>query len=145
MVFETFENKADIGVRGKSTTISGAFEECAKAMMSVMIDIDSIEPKKSHVLNIKAQDEQSLLTAFLNELLFVKDKKKMIYSKFRVVISKGTNSEGTEEILLKATCFGEKIDSKKHLFKVDVKAPTYSELKVEQNKGMWVAQCIVDV
>jgi SHS2 domain-containing protein len=144
MSFETFENKADIGVRGKSGSLSGAFEECAKAMMSVMVDVDAIEPKKSHVIKISAQDEPALLISFLNELLFIKDKKKMIYSKFRVSISK-ENIEEKEEFILKATLFGEKIDPKKHNFKVDIKAPTYSELKVESNKGSWVAQCIVDV
>lgn len=145
MSFETFENKADIGVRGKSNSLNGAFEECAKAMMSVMVDVNSIEPKKSHVIKISAQDESALLVSFLNELLFIKDKKKMIYSKFRVTITKEKNEEDKEEFVLKATLFGEKIDSKKHFFQVDVKAPTYSELKVESNKGMWVAQCIVDV
>lgn len=147
MVFETFANKADIGVRGKGNSMDSAFEECAKAMMSVMIDVESIELKKSHVLEIRAKDESALLISFLNELLFVKDKKKMIYGKFRVTISKEKNEggENKEEFILKATCFGEKIDLKKHNFKVDVKAPTYSELIVENNKGKWVVQCIVDV
>jgi SHS2 domain-containing protein len=145
MSFETFENKADIGVRGKGSTVSVAFEECAKAMMSVMVDVNLIEPKKSHVINIKAADMGALLIAFLNELLFIKDKKKMIYSKFRVNIAENKNDFGEEEFELKATLFGEKIDSKKHQFKVDVKAPTYSELKVEANKGIWTAQCVVDV
>ena len=145
MSFETFESKADVGVRGKSHSLNGAFEECAKAMMSVMTEVDSIEPKKSHLIKISAQDESALLISFLNELLFLKDKKKMIYSKFRVNISKEKNDEGIELFELKATLFGEKIDFKKHQFKVDVKAPTYSELKVENNKGNWIAQCIVDV
>ncbi|MGI6589323.1 MAG: archease [Candidatus Iainarchaeum sp.] len=144
-MFETFEHKADVGVRGKGNTIESAFEECAKAMISVMVDINSIEPKKSHVIKIKSTDESTLLINFLNELLFLKDKKKMIYSKFRVNIEENMNEDDLKEFNLKATCFGEKIDLKKHEFLVDVKAATYSQLKVKQENKTFVAQCIVDV
>lgn len=144
-MFETFEHKADVGVRGKGVNIESAFEECAKAMINVMTSIDLIEPKKSHVIKISAKDEQSLLVNFLNELLFLKDKKKMIYSKFRVSIEKIVEKNDLNTFLLKATCFGEKIDLKKHEFFVDVKAATYSQLKVFNEKNSWVAQCIVDV
>jgi SHS2 domain-containing protein len=144
-MFETFDNKADVGVRGKGKSIEQAFEGCAKALTSIMADIDSIEPKKAHVLEVKANDYGALLVSFLNELLFLKDTKKIIYSKFRAKILKEKNSEGKEIFVLKATIFGEKIDSKKHLLKVDPKAATYSQLSVEKKENEWIAQCIIDV
>lgn len=159
MSFETFEHKADIGVRGKGKTLNIAFEECAKALVSVMTQIDSITPIKSHVLNLSANNEGALLVLFLNELLFLKDKKKMLYSKYRVEINEELGKETKEEakaeiknikdddkkISLKAVVFGEKIDSKKHEFKVDAKAATYSQLEVKKEGNIWVAQCIIDV
>ncbi len=146
MAFEHFEHRADIGVRGRGKTESEAFEECAKAMTDVMADIDSIEPKKSHVLKLTAPDSSALLVKFLNELLFLKDTKKMLYSKIRVAITKNAGAEDKNEpFMLKATVFGEKIDAKKHGLKVDAKAATYTELKAEKEGNGWVAQCIIDV
>jgi SHS2 domain-containing protein len=144
--FEHFEHRADIGVRGIGKTVENAFEECARGMYEVMADVNSIEPKKAHVLTVKSADKQGLLVAFLNELLFIKDTKKMIYSKIRVNISTIRNdAKDAEEWELKATVFGEKIDQIKHKIKVDAKAATYSELKVEKEGDKWIAQCIIDV
>ncbi|MFA5126216.1 MAG: archease [archaeon] len=144
-MFETFDNKADIGVRGKGKSIEQAFEECAKALTSIMADIDLIEPKKAHVLEVKANDYGALLVSFLNELLVLKDIKRIIYSQFRVKILQEKNPEGKEIFILKATVFGEKINSKKHSLKVDPKAATYSQLLVDKKENEWVAQCIIDV
>jgi len=144
-MFETFDNKADIGVRGKGKSIEQAFEECAKALTSVMAKVESIEPKKSHVFEVKANDYGALLVTFLNELLVLKDTKRIIYSQFRVKILQEKNPEGKETFTLKATVFGEKIDSKKHSLKIDPKAATYSQLLVEKKGNEWTAQCIIDV
>ena len=63
--------------------------------------------------------------------------KNMFFSKFEITLN---------ENRLQAKIWGEKIDRQKHKPVVEVKAATYADLKVEQNKqGLWVAQCIVDV
>ena len=145
-MFETFAHKADIGIRGKGQTIQEAFMECAKALASVMANVRLIEPKKSHVINSKAKDLESLLISFLSELLFMKDSKKMLYSKYRVMVKEIPVASGAlKEFELKAVCFGEKIDPKKHELMTDVKAATYTELSVKKEDGQWIAQCIVDV
>ncbi|VVB76325.1 Protein archease [uncultured archaeon] len=139
-MYSTFENKADIGVRGKGTSLNTAFSECAKAMTSIMASLKKIAPKKKIVLEVKASDTQALLVAFLNELLFIKDAKQMIFSKFEVAVE--ADEHGAQ---LKAICFGEKINSKRHELMTEVKAATYSQLKVAKKGKEWVAQCIVDV
>ncbi|MFA6269065.1 MAG: archease [archaeon] len=144
-MFEHFEHKADIGIRGKGSTIEHAFEEAAKALTQIMASVECVEPKKAHTFEVKATDRGALLVSFLNELLFLKDTKKMLYSKFRTKITSHKNSSGEETFVLKATVFGEKIDSKKHSLKVDPKAATYSELLVEKKGNEWIAQCIIDV
>ncbi len=139
-MFQTFENKADIGVRGSGASLGVAFSECAKAMVSIMASPSKIAPKKKIVLQVKASDAQALLVAFLNELLYVKDTKQMLFSKFEVSVE--GDAHGAE---LKAICFGEKINPKKHELMTEVKAAAYSQLKVVKKGKEWVAQCIVDV
>lgn len=51
MAYETFEHTADIGIRGIGDNLEQAFEEGAKAMFSVMYDINSIKPNQELKLN----------------------------------------------------------------------------------------------
>ncbi|MFA5930992.1 MAG: archease [archaeon] len=148
-MFEHFEHKADIGIRGKGNTLNQAFEECALALTAIMAEPSSIMLKKSHIIELNATDHGALLVSFLNELLFIKDKKKMIYAKFRIKLGKENivNETGkvNEMVTLKATMFGEKINYNKHSIKVDPKAATYSELFAGEKNGQFIAQCIIDV
>ena len=139
-MFEHFEHKADIGIRGFGATLEEAFVEAAKAMTDVIVDVKSVGKDKKELIQANANDEAALLVAFLNQILFIKDTKKLIFSDFVVHIAK----QG-EKFQLRAKAAGTTLDPKKHNFKVDVKAATYSELKVAKQGPKWIAQCIVDV
>jgi SHS2 domain-containing protein len=139
-MFETFEHKADIGVRGFGKSREEAFSECAKAMFSVIAELKEISGKESQNLEIKAQGQEGLLVGFLNELLFLHDSKQMLFSSFDLYI---TGPPGS--LKLEGKVFGEKINKARHGIKGDVKAATYHQAKVLQDRGKWVAQCVVDV
>jgi len=139
-MFEHFEHKADIGIRGFGATLEEAFSEAAKAMTDVIIDVKSVGKDKKELIEASANDEGALLVAFLNQLLYIKDTKKLIFSDFVVHIAKESG-----RVHLRAKAAGTTLDPKKHNFKVDVKAATYSELKVAKQGAKWIAQCIVDV
>ena len=142
-MFELFEHKADIGVRGIGNTREQAFEECGKALFEAMVDTKKIQPLKNAKLSAKGTDLGALLVAYLNELLFLKDTKKMVYSKFRAKIRDLGEGKGLE---LEGVVFGEKFDAARHAPKTDAKAATYSQLLAEKRAdGKWVAQCIIDV
>lgn len=139
-MFELFEHKADIGVRGTGKSREEAFAECAKAMFSFIADLNRIEAKQWTQLKIEANDLETLLVNFLNELLYLKDVNETLYSQFTVYIT-----EQGGKFALKGKAGGEKIDKKKHALKADVKAASFHQLKVAKEKGKWVAQCVVDV
>jgi len=141
-MFETFGNKADIGVRGKGASAEEAFCECAKAMISVMASLKTIAPNKRIPIKVSAPDMNALLVNFLNEVLYVKDKNKMVFSKFIVKIRENPQKNGFE---LNSECLGEEINPKKHELRTDIKAATYSLMKVEKRGIEWIAQCVVDV
>ncbi len=134
--FELFEHTADVGVRGFGRTVEEAFENTAKAMMSVMFDLKTIEPKREIEIECSAGSIDELLVAFLNEVLSMIDIEGLVLREFRVSINEN-----------KLTCVakGEEFKPEKHHPKTEVKAATYSQLKVFKNDGYWVAQCIVDV
>lgn len=139
-MFETFEHKADIGIRGKGKSLEEAFCECAKALFSVIVDLDSVNEESVNEFELEAENREELLVGFLSELLYLHDAEEMIYNRFDLYIIK----EG-EKLVLKGKAFGEKIDLKKHGIKREVKAATYHQLKVEESSWNWIAQCVVDV
>jgi SHS2 domain-containing protein len=136
MTFEIFEHKADVGVRGKGETLKEAFEEGARAMFSVMANIETVQPLETFEVEVSAQDEEALFVEWLNELLSLADLNNMVFSEFKVEIV-GNN--------LKGQATGEKWDLERHEPKTEVKAATYSSLSVKNENGSYVAQCIVDV
>ena len=135
-MFKFFEHKADIGIIGIGLTLEEAFAEAAKAMFSVMIDIKKVKKAKKVKISCEAQNNEELFVEFLNKLLYEKDVREMAFCDFEVKI-KGSK--------LTATAFGEKFDAKKHRVKTEVKAATYSELKIEKKGDRYYAQCVVDV
>ena len=134
--WEHFEHQADIGVRGFGTTQAEAFEQAALAMSAIVTDVSSIEPKQ--VINVACQDtdHELLLVDWLNALIFEMATRKMLFSRFAVNIDDGQ---------LTARVWGESINIARHHPAVEIKGATYTELKVYQKQGQWIAQCIVDV
>ena len=134
--YETFEHEADIGIRGYGDTPEEAFANAAKAMYSVMVELDRVEQKQFRGVNVSADDREQLLVEWLNALLAVSDIERMVFSRFEVRI------EGNR---LAGTAWGEQLDRARHQANVEVKGATYHLLSVREQGGGFVAQCVVDV
>lgn len=140
MSFRYKEHQADIGIVGEGSSLEESFEEAAKAMFNIMVDIAGVKQKDKIEFSVKASTLEQLLVTFLNELLTQKDIKRMFFSQFFVNIHRHQN-----EFSLRAKAFGEKIDLQRHITKTEVKAATYSGLKVYDLAGKSYAECLVDV
>jgi len=139
-MYELFEHKADVGVRGSGKSLNEAFAECARAMFSVMVGLDEVEPKQKIKVNVKARNKEELLLEWLNELLYQSSSKEMVFSEFKPEIE-----EVKGEFELKGFIFGELAEQEKHDFRTEVKGATFSGLKVIEEQGKFTAECIVDV
>ena len=139
MDYELLDHEADIGIRGYGNTIEEAFENGAKAMFSVMIDLDEVNPEKNVEIKCEAPDLETLFIEWLNELLTKKDIEEMSFSEFKVEINKN------DLYTLKGVASGERFDQKKHKPKIEVKAATYSGLKIGKKDEKIYIQCVVDV
>lgn len=137
---ETFEHKADAGVRGIGKSLEEAFEECAKAMFSIMADLEKVKAGKEVKVEAEAESRENLLVKFLNQMLYLRDVKQMLFSRFDLYII-----EDGEKWKLEGKAFGEKINKETQGIKSDVKAASYHQLKVEESNGKFIAQCVVDV
>ncbi len=134
--FETFEHEADVGIRGYGRTLEEAFSNAARALYSVMVQVDQVDPREKRNIEVAAPDRELLLIEWLNALLSLSDIERMVFSKFSVHI-KGTSVRGT--------AWGEPLDRIRHEPKVEVKGATYHLLRVAEENGVFTAQCVVDV
>lgn len=136
-LFETFDHGADIGIRGFGKTLEEAFANGAKAMFSIMVDINKVEKREEREISCEAPDIEMLFVEWLNQLLSISHLEKMVFNDFHVTIKEGTSLTGYAG--------GEKLDKSRHPLLTEVKAATYSMLKVEKNNDVYIAQCVVDV
>lgn len=134
--WEHFSHDADIGVRGWGKTIEEAFEMTAMALTGVIANVKKIDPQESIEISCSAPDIEILLVDWLNAIIFQIETRQMLFSQFYVEIN---------DLQLKATLKGELINREKHYPAVDVKGATFTELKVQQQNGLWIAQCVLDV
>lgn len=135
--WEHFEHEADMGVRGFGETLEQAFEQTAISLMNVITDIHSIEAHDCIKVSCNAEENDLLLLDWLNELVYQMATRRMLFTSFKITI---------EQHNLTATICGEPASQKKHKPAVEVKGATFTELKVIQDdKGQWMAQCVVDV
>ncbi len=139
MEYETFEHGADIGIRGKGKSIEEAFEGIAKAMFSIMIDLDKIDCEKKIKIELDSNDLTSLMVFWLNKLLTQADLNRIIFKEFEISIEKTDDS-----FFLKSFNWGGRIKDLEDIG-VEVKGVTYSSAKVFKTNSLWIAQCVVDV
>ena len=140
MPFEYLDHTADVALRGTGETPEEAFCEAARAMWSLMVDLDAIRSEESVRVDRTAERLDLLLAEWLSALLAEKDVSGLFLSRFRVSIER---QGGGHRLVGEA--WGERLDPARHQTKLEVKGITYSGLRVVREKDRWIAQCVVDV
>ncbi|WP_421077563.1 archease [Methanothermococcus sp. Ax23] len=146
-MFEYFETMADMGVIARGKTLEEAFEESAKALSNLMVNIGTVEKRIKREIEISSEDLYSLLYDFLTELLIILDSEYLIFSDFDIKIHKKnrTENENEEEYILKCVAYGEELDKEKHEPKEEVKAITYHKMEIKKENDEYVIKYIVDL
>lgn len=135
--YELINHTADIGIIAYGNTKEEAFEVAAEAMFDLICPLDKVEDKERFDIEVDAEDQESLIVTWLNELLYVFDVKKLIFKKFNVTLI------GNNQLI--SHCFGEKFDPKKHEIIREIKAVTYNLLKIENKDNQWMIQVVFDI
>ena len=134
--FDILNHTADVGIIAYGASLNQAFANAARGLFSLITDLDDVEEALSRDIEVTAPDQESLLVAWLNELIYRFDVENILFNRFDV-----TQLDSTR---LKARTYGEKVDSSRHKLKTGVKATTYHMLKVEKTNGYQV-QVLFDI
>ena len=130
---------ADIAFEACGKDLNELFENSALAVFVSSAEVKTIRLKVKREIKLSNDRIDNLLYDFLSEIIFLKDKDSLIFSKSKVDIKEN------KKYKLKATLYGEKIDLKKHVLLHDVKAVTLHLFKIEKTKNYWKATMVLDI
>lgn len=140
--YDLISHTADIGLKVRGRTLKDLFENAAKGMFWIAAG-KAKKFKDLKVLSLKvdisgeAGDFEELLVDWLSELLYLSNKKKILFTDFKV--------QKLEEKSLVSKVQGVKVDPKKFPIKTEIKAVTFHNLKIEKDSQGFHADIIFDV
>lgn len=134
--FEIIDHTADIGIIAYGKDKKEVFANSAFAMFSIIAELDGVAESMFREVEVTAEDEEALLVAWLNELLYLFDVENIIFKRFDII--------NLDQFRLRANAYGEKFDSACHRLNTQIKAATYHMLKLEKEDG-FKAQIIFDI
>ncbi len=138
--YELIDHTSDIRIRASGETLEHLFENMAWGMFEQIADLAKITGRQKRKIVVEAADEEGLLVAWLNELLYFCFVKKYVFNTFKV-------KKIPYRQKLEAEVFGMKLTKKNQpeILKREIKAATYHQLKIIQEKGNYIAEVIFDV
>jgi len=134
------DHTADVLFVARGNTLPELFEQCALAVEETMVNIQKVKPLKQEKILTESEKIDNLLFDFLDELLFFKDYKQLLFSKFEIDIK-----EQGGKYHLTCQAYGETLVVARHEPKVDVKAITRHMFEVKKDDRGWKAQVLVDI
>jgi SHS2 domain-containing protein len=135
--YELVDHTADIGVRLWGPTAEEVFEQAALALFSLVCDPLHVGSLETVEVELEAEAMDLLLAAWLNELLYVFEARRLVLTQFDI-------DELTERTL-RARVTGEPLDTTRHVMCGGVKAATLHELTLEKRDGGWEGFVLLDV
>ena len=135
--YEQFPHTADIGIRVFGKDLKELFANAAFALFDTLADLEGIKPSIEESVKVEGDSPEGLLVAWLDELLYLFYTKEIIFSEFRI--------EELSDKKLTATAFGKSVSSNRNRLKTEIKAATYSGLKIDKSGTGYKVEIILDV
>jgi len=135
--FEIFAVTADKGIRAWGADRKSVFRQAALGLWSLMVDPVTVERRSMVPVAVEAEDQEALLVAWLNELLYLYEAKGFIGG--------DCAAQSLTETRLVAEVRGEGVERTRHVILSHVKAVTYHRLHIGPTAAGWEARVVVDV
>jgi SHS2 domain-containing protein len=132
MGFEEISHTADWSARIWAEDLPALFVEAARAMNSLSGIVIGNDPRVQRTFETEAPDAESLLVAFLSELLYYQEQKNLAFDKFDLRVAGQW---------LKVEMEGTQMASSEKA----IKAVTYHNLKIEKTSQGFEVTIVFDV
>jgi SHS2 domain-containing protein len=137
--YEFLEHGSDLKIRAFGESLDEVFANMAKGMFEAITDGELVIKDEAVIqdFEMNSTDLTSLLVDYLNQLIALSGTNNEIYDYFEL----GIMQIGNENWSLKCRATGYKVNG----LKLEIKAATYNELKIEEHDGQWVAEVVFDI
>lgn len=135
--YEQIPHTADIAVRVYGKTIDELFSNAAYGMFDIIADLEGLKSSISLDINLEASTVEELLVSWLDELLFNFYTKGIIFFDFDVKISSRNK--------LSARTHGRHIGENRNRLKTEIKAVTFHDLKIKEDRDGFSVDIVFDV
>jgi SHS2 domain-containing protein len=135
--YTIFEHTADVGIEVRAETLERLFTNSALAMSDIMFEKCPSGTTETRLVLVLGTNPEELLIAWLNELLYIYNVERLVFSEFSDV-------ELTESTFM-TRAHGERFDPDRHRVEMEIKAATYHGLSIERAGDEFAARIIFDV
>jgi SHS2 domain-containing protein len=143
--YRYLEHSTDAIVQAQGSSLEELFENSAMGLVNIMFDIDKVENRQSETIIASDENLENLLFDWLEKVLLKIFIDQIVLSRFSIrVFEKDKNLE-EKRYFLEAQVGGEKVNYDKHNYKIEIKAITYHELKIQCTDTSYVATFLVDL
>ncbi|MFA1612098.1 archease [Halobellus rubicundus] len=140
MPFELRDHTADVAVEAVAPTLSGVFAAIADGLAAASCDEIPAAGGETVEVAVDAQRPEALLFDYLDELIYERDVRAVLPVDHEVRIEEPSGDR--DEWRLAGTYRGvplERVDAR------EVKAVTYSEMRLDETDAGWSAYVVFDV
>jgi SHS2 domain-containing protein len=130
--YKSLEHTTDAIFEVNAPNLEEAFVAAARSVIETILDTSTIEEKEEKILAVAGKDIRYLLYNWLEELIILTITDGFAAKTITVSIEKNS------EYKISAKLRGEKIDIKKHHFKVEIKAPTFHDMEIRQDGAVYM-------
>ena len=130
--YKFLDHATDAIIEVTAKDLKEAFSVTADAVINLTLDQDKVEEKDQKEFSANGKDLRYLLFSWIEEITFV-----LITQGFAIKRVE-FDIEQKEGYKINAKAYGEPIDLHKHNFKVEIKAPTFYEMEINQDKGVYM-------
>ena len=135
--FEEIPHTADLAAKIYGKDMKELFRNAAFAMFSMMSDMGGAASGKTVEVGVSAKtpDREALLVAWLNELLYLSFRNKLVFSDFEI--------DELKPGMLNGRAHGVPIEKEKLHF--EIKAATYHDVHIIERDGTYEVTIVFDV
>lgn len=139
--YKILDHTADAAIEVFGNSFDELFVIAATGMFSLITGINNIKPESKVEINLNAANPEELLNKWLNELLYLFETEKMLFSKFNVNIKK----EGKNLYYLSGSAKGEKYNPDFHSLSSEIKMATFHQLDIKKLNNIFSTKIVFDL
>jgi len=128
MSYKLLDHATDAVIEITASNLKEAFVVAGQSVVDITLDSEKVEEKEQRTFKVTGKDLRYLLFNWLEEVNYQLITEGFAIRRFSLDISKNS------EYKLNATAYGEPLDLQKHHFRVEIKAPTFHEMEINEGK-----------